>query len=153
MSQPNATEIECGLFIGGETESLPANCTSYTLIVNCTQDLPFSPNVPDGARIRIPVKDIDDPNQQTIMADTLINTNILHTIFDTLQAGGRVLVHCRMGQQRSAAVIAAYIMYSRKVDIKDAIRTVTLLRACAFFGGHVNFMTALEAFSKSSNKL
>jgi Dual specificity phosphatase, catalytic domain len=139
-------EILPNLFLGGESDSFSA---CYELIVNCTPDLPFMSSVPTHSCIRISVKDNDDPEQQAILYNHIRHTNTLERIRNTLIEGGNVLVHCRHGQQRSAAVIAAYIMYAHHVkDWKTSVNIVGAKRHEAFFAGNVNFKEALVKWSQ-----
>jgi protein-tyrosine phosphatase len=43
-----------------------------------------------------------------------------------------VLVHCMMGISRSATIVLAYLMYSRKMRLDDATRHVLQQRLCIF---------------------
>ena len=147
-----ATLVVDGVYLGAE-DDIPTSAW-YTLVVNCTPDLPFAADVPVSARIRIPVKDNGDPEQQVVMAEALVHGGVLQRMWSELNESGgdaRVLVHCRMGQQRSAAVVAAYLTFSRggeedaeEMTIDEAVRRVRERRPEAFLGGHVNFLAALQ---------
>jgi len=57
-----------------------------------------------------------------------------------------VLVHCAMGQSRSAAVVCAYMMFTHHVSAEQALREVQLKRPmCAPNKG---FMAQLQSFGK-----
>ena len=134
------TEIEERLFLGGQADSLVA----YDLVINCTTDIPFAFGLPTQSCLRVAIKDNGDLAQQHLLYDALINSDMLQQIKLHLGIGDSVLVHCRMGQQRSSAVIAAYLMYSRNIDVHTAVCIVRERRPESFFGGHINFIEALE---------
>jgi predicted protein tyrosine phosphatase len=67
-------------------------------------------------------------------------------IRDRLAAGDRVVVHCLAGQQRSPAVVAAYLMEERgDWDVDQAISFVRARKPDAFFH-KANFRDALDRF-------
>ena len=45
-------------------------------------------------------------------------------IDDCIKSGGRILVHCQMGQSRSAATVVGYLMKSRHMTYDDAFEFV-----------------------------
>lgn len=58
-------------------------------------------------------------------------------IRNALREGRRVLVHCRAGKSRSAAVVIGYLMWSRGIDYHTAYAIVCKARCiadpCSFF--------------------
>jgi protein-tyrosine phosphatase len=61
--------------------------------------------------------------------------------------GQPVVVHCHAGQQRSAAVMAAYLMWTRKMSLEQSVSYIKLCKPDAFLYG-VNFREALEKWAK-----
>ena len=106
-------------------------------IINCTKDLPM---VSDFGT-RLPVNDDRQPESIRIMQRYL--PKILDDIDSKRIAGINVLVHCRAGQQRSAAVIAAYLMKTTHMTPDEAVSYVKSRKPDAFFTG-VNFYEALS---------
>lgn len=128
-----ASRVVCNLYLGGEQESRGA----YDLIVNCTTDVP-------GGDVRIAVKDNGDPRQQAILLEHLPTAVVI--LERALAEGKRCLVHCRHGQQRSAAAVAAYLMHAGLAEgVENAVQTVRRQRPEAFLCG-VNFLEALTRF-------
>lgn len=72
--------------------------------------------------MRISVEDVD-------YADLLIHLPYACNFIDhALRSQGVVLVHCVQGLSRSAAVIAAYLMYSQHIRAADAMEIVRRAR-------------------------
>ncbi|KZT13025.1 phosphatases II [Laetiporus sulphureus 93-53] len=68
--------------------------------------------------LRIPVEDVNH-------ADLLIHLpEACQFIHEALNSNGIVLVHCVQGLSRSAAVVAAYLMYAKRIKAVDAIEEV-----------------------------
>lgn len=138
--------IVTNLFLGNAQDSEEFG-PNAGLVVNCTPDLPFFGNPSEQAHIRIPVKDNGDDSQQDKLLRLLIDLEVAQQIDDALSSGCTVLVHCRAGQQRSAAVVASYLMFSQDLTAPEAIRQVRSMKPDAFFGS-VNFHRTLDALEK-----
>lgn len=83
-------------------------CLGATHVVNCTPDLPCCFEDQGVAYMRVPVKDEQG-------ADLLAHLEPAAAfIREALAAGGVVLAHCKHGQSRSASVLAAYLMQTRR---------------------------------------
>ncbi len=61
--------------------------------------------------------EVDDKQSQQLMP--YFNTAI-EFIHSALKKGGRVLVHCAMGQSRSASIVIAYIMATKQLNADQA---------------------------------
>lgn len=128
------------LYLGSyEDAKVAVNRDSF--IINCSKDLPML-----GQGIRLPVN--DDLSREAMDTMTRELPRVLKIIDSVRASGGTVLVHCFAGQQRSAAVVAAYLM-AHGMCKQDAIEFVCSKKPDAFFTG-VNFDPALENFSKNS---
>ena len=113
MSFYAAKEIIPNLWIGsaangdGHRQTAPEwqRAKNIKLVVNCTRDIHF---VKNGANhYRVPVDDHPDEN-----ANIIAHWQVLMPIIrDYLFHRQPVLVHCYAGIQRSAATVAAFLMY------------------------------------------
>jgi len=106
---------------------------SSWLVVNCTKDLPMK-----GVGIRIPVDDSPEENDRMFGAFSYI------TRWIDEHMNQKVVVHCAAGQQRSAAVVAAYLLYKYPVlPVSQVIAYIKGRKSDAFLG-HETFRPALE---------
>ncbi|KJA29843.1 hypothetical protein HYPSUDRAFT_126880 [Hypholoma sublateritium FD-334 SS-4] len=114
--------IENRLYLGNimaarSTRSLAENRITHILSV-CTDPIPSE--VPEAGirHKRIAVEDVD-------YADLLIHLPAACDFIEqALNSGGVVLVHCVQGLSRSATVVAAYLMRSRRVNTTQALEMV-----------------------------
>ena len=146
ISRNTMTEIIPNLFLGTEADSRSHGF--YNVIINCTTNLPFHGDVDN---MRIPVEDTQSIDDMQNMLDRL--PLACSKIGANLSQGKPVLVHCRLGAQRSACVIAAYLMSTRGMSADDSIAFVQDRRREAFFHT-ANFLPCLhswESLLKSSS--
>ncbi|CCM05569.1 uncharacterized protein FIBRA_07796 [Fibroporia radiculosa] len=114
------------LFLGALDSAIAPRTLSdrrITHIVSLgTEPIPADNPASGFQHLRIPVEDVDH-------ADLLIHLPAAcHFIHNALGHGGNVLVHCVMGISRSAAVIAAYLMYSRRIPPMEALDVIRQTR-------------------------
>lgn len=62
-----------------------------------------------------------------------------------------VLVHCQAGMSRSASIVAAYLMYSKKMTVEEALETIRRVRPDT--QPNDGFMMQLEVFHQASFKI
>ena len=140
-------EILPGLWLGDKASSHNTDFLSakkIQCIINCTLDLPFI-NDKNIVKKRIPVNDDLSYESNEVMIKFLNNT--IDLIQRNLLQNINTLVHCYAGKQRSATVIACYLLkYGRikRESVYDLIRTK---RPEAFMPG-VNFEYAITSFIK-----
>ncbi|CAA7260027.1 unnamed protein product [Cyclocybe aegerita] len=114
--------VENRLFLGNimaarSTRSLTENRITHIVSV-CTDHIPAELPEAGICHMRIGVEDVD-------YADLLIHLPSACRFIDTaLRSGGAVLVHCVQGISRSAAVVAAYMMWSRRLNATQALEVV-----------------------------
>ncbi|KAF8914162.1 protein-tyrosine phosphatase-like protein [Gymnopilus junonius] len=118
--------IENRLFLGNimaakSTRSLTENRITHILSV-CSDPIPAEAPEAGIVHKRIAVEDVD-------YADLLIHLpSACQFIDQALRSGGVVLVHCVQGISRSAAVVAAYLMWSRRIPVAQALDIVRSAR-------------------------
>ena len=140
-----AREIRPGLWIGSEGDSKSASFVEkhgISLVVNCSKTIPTL-NLPGIEYYRIPVDDATDQND-TILSHFPV---VVRAIDSVLQRGKGVLVHCRAGMQRSAATVAAFLMYKYNLTAKNAIAAIKARKSETFWPTPT-FADALAKYEK-----
>ncbi|KAI0053821.1 phosphatases II [Auriscalpium vulgare] len=114
--------IEGRLFLGNivsaqSTRSLTERRITHIVSV-CTEPIPAEHPQSGIRHLRIPVQDAD-------VEDLLIwMPHACRFIDEALRVGGVVLVHGLHGLSRGATIMAAYLMWSRRISSTDALDTV-----------------------------
>ena len=108
-------------------------------VFNCTKTLPFAPTI--QRRFRVPVDDNLQPEEIQNMYDWAAETE--SKLVREYKAGNTILVHCHAGMQRSAAVIAMFLMVVLGIPADDAMARIRAKRSIAFFPA-ANFEPALR---------
>jgi len=146
MNRKDVDLIIPGLWLGNKTASLNDKFlkeNNITIVFNCTKDLPFQHGI--KKRYRVPVDD-------NLQAEEIRNMELwsYETIYKLTKEHkqGNVLVHCYAGMQRSAAVVAMFLIanYSMKKD--NAISFIKRKRSVAFWP-FTNFDKAIQGFQDS----
>lgn len=109
-------------------------------IINCTRDLPMIHTNAGGTRFYVD----DNPEEFTYVMTSNLPLMVRY-IDDHVSMNKDVVVHCFAGQQRSATVIAAYLMESKGLTAEEAITFIKNKKPDAFAGG-VHFMESLHEF-------
>lgn len=134
-------QIIRGLYITNYESAIDSNkLLRYNIktVINCT-------NKNDKTTLNINYLQIpidDPPSTKDI---NFINRNFMQ-IVDYIDAAimrdENVLVHCVMGSQRSATIVAVYLMAKFRVGYMDAITYIKSKRSICFFGD-VNYIDSL----------
>lgn len=146
----NADEILPGLWLGNFQASRDAvflQAHGIETVFNCTKDLPFHPSIKN--RYRVPVD--DNLKEEEIRNMELWSYEAIYKLLKEYKKGKPVLVHCAAGMQRSAAVVAMFLMVTQGMNWEQAHRHIKQRRAIAFFPS-TNFQKAIEGFYNSYQK-
>ncbi len=131
-------EIIPNLFLASYSDAKEA-VDEDMYVVNCTKDLPMLAN--DGIRIAV-----DDNEASANMKEMFLKMlEVPQRIHEELDAGRAVVVHCLAGQQRSAAMVAAYLMKYCGMNLETAVRLIRERKRDAFFWS-INFLDPLQRF-------
>ena len=136
-----------GLFLGGEEAALDIRLhqkLKFALVINCSNHIPFvREKNPTTRYVKVPVEDNLRIKEINKLGKLL--PNIVAMIHETLAEGKTVLVHCRLGRQRSAAIVAAYLMYRDGMTPSDAMKLVQKIKPDTF-QPEPNFVNALQDY-------
>lgn len=144
-----AKQIVPGLWIGSEGDSRNASFFKkhgIRFIVNATGNIPMR-HPADVTAYRVPVD--DHPDQNDLMLRHL--PIVVVAIDDVLKHGQGVLVHCRAGMQRSAGVVAGYLMWKRGMTADQAFEFINNKKHETFWPTPT-FDTALRAWETQLRK-
>lgn len=143
-------EIIPNIYVGNKNSAKDYNLVkNLTLIVNCTEDIPFYFREKKINRFRVSV-----PDDQSLDSNLRIITYIkpiLPTIHKCYLDKKKILIHCRAGSQRSATLLACYLIKYHNFTKDMAITYIRSKRGITFFPGP-NFNITLEIFSKQYSK-
>jgi dual specificity MAP kinase phosphatase len=125
--------------------------SNIDVVINCTEDIPFFCEKMKSSRpiytLRVPVNDDLEPTSVETLANLLPSvTSELYT--HHFKYHRRILVHCFAGIQRSASVVAAYLIRYFHYSLHDAIVLLKSKRMVCFTP-YNNFYLALEKFANS----
>jgi len=137
-----AKQIVQGLWIGSERDAAdPAflNKHNIRLIIKATDRVPQYSNI---KMMRVPVD--DSPNSAAMMAIYIPISTI--AINDMLRHGQHVLVHCRAGMNRSATVVAGYLMFNKGMTASQAMAYIKQRKPECFTP--MNFKNSLNAWER-----
>lgn len=138
-------EILPNLFLSNFADATNAAKERNFFVVNVTKDLPMIQ--PDG--FRIPVDD-DQTNESYVTFLQYLPVAI-QVIKEQLHLGHAVVVHCLAGQQRSPAVVAAFLLHVKVCDtLENAITLLRSKKQDALFWS-VNFKMPLQLWIASAN--
>lgn len=143
------------LFLGNIESSIDKsfiNKNKIKVIINCSNGIENKfENNKNIIYHRIPVDDSLLDYDINLMKDYL--PKIVKIIDYHLTNNNVVLVHCYAGRQRSAIVIAAYLIYKYNYSIDEAYQYILSKRSEAFhYGTSINFHESLLDFKKKMNK-
>jgi protein-tyrosine phosphatase len=152
MQSAAANEILPGLWLGNRHASKDRDfleMKNIGAIFNCTKDLPF-PHNQNQHLYRVPVD--DNLQQDEIRNLALWAWEIIYKVHKERVSGNRILVHCAAGMQRSAAVVAMYLISQYRCTTDEAIAFIKAKRPIAFYG-NANFYESIKAFEKSLQRM
>jgi predicted protein tyrosine phosphatase len=123
-------EMAPGLWLGDIDDAhdfAALNATGISAVFNITTNLPFVEGSAFVVQQRIAVEDDNDLKQMKKLTAAL--PQLMLDIQQCIDDSRQVLVHCKMGRQRSACVIAAYYCWSDKSSC-TARQAATVIKSC-----------------------
>lgn len=146
----SANEIIPNLFLGDITASQSQDFIEnmkINVVVNCSKNIPF---LKGGKykKIRVPVH--DNLQEEEIANMTRWSASIIRQLWDEYSKGSTILVHCHAGMQRSAAVVAMFLIFYQRYTHKEAIEYIQKRRPIAF-QPRPNFFKSIVYFESALN--
>ena len=140
-------EIFDHLYLGDAGFIFENNLPELGLIINCCPEVTINYNKLNIKPDVVYLKFNDDPEESDKLLKILDESKILNIMHDYISCGKNVLVHCAMGVQRSATIVACYLLKYYKADINTTILHIKHRRPQSFENG-VNFTKVLQHFRK-----
>lgn len=151
----DADQILPGLFLGNQESAedyafLKKN--KITVVINASNHIPHYHRNKGITYIRVPVDDslkVYDIKKMTVYLPYIVDT--LRQIHHNEHK--RVLVHCVQGMQRSAVIVAGYLVKYYNKTPMQAIKYIVAKRPIAFYNGRsLNFIDSLKEFHNNLKK-
>lgn len=118
----------------------------FGLVVNCTNDVPFlSPRRESTKYIKVPIN--DNLKKKEIDKFYKFISDTVQLMCDCIAKGDKVLVHCHAGRQRSATIVACWLMKERRIPYREAVILVQSANVHAFTPC-VNFEPVLARYEE-----
>lgn len=148
----SANEIIPNLFLGDIAASKNKEfyeSVNIGMVVNCSKTIPFLDGR-DFKKVRVPV----DDNLQDAEINNLAKwgPSIIRKIWEEYQKGTTILVHCHAGMQRSAAVVAMFLMFYQRCTHREAMTRIKKRRPIVFEPS-ANFYRAILSFENRLNEV
>lgn len=144
---PDAHEIVPGVWLGNRIAALNDKWlikNNISVVFNASKDIPFSINA--KRQYRIPVD--DNLKAEEIRNMTLWSHEIIYNVLKEHNKGEPILIHCAAGMQRSACIMAMFLIATRGYSWNQAINYIQGIRPIAFRPG-ANFKESIIAFNTS----
>jgi len=129
------------IYVGSEKDSRTPE--EFDVVVNCSPNLPFF-TTENQISVRIPFEDGGFEEDNAVLRERI--PAFVERMDAWVREDKRVLVHCRMGFQRSCTVIAAYLIWRHAISARTAVSVMQHAYRYAFFGGP-NFEAFLEGWA------
>ena len=152
MSRPPgnpADEILPGLWLGNLEASQDTAFLKekrIDAVFNCTKNLPFVHSV--KRKYRLPVD--DNLKEEEIRNMELMSFEVIYKVIHEYKQGP-ILVHCAAGMQRSAAVVAMFLIATKGMKSDEAIKYIRERRPIAFQPGP-NFLKSIKGFEATFDR-
>lgn len=150
MANEIANEIVPRLWLGNKHAAANESWLqqhNITVVFNCTKTLPFAESV--RRMYRVPVDDNLEAEEIANLGSWAAETQV--KLIREYKAGRTILVHCHAGMQRSAAVMAMFLITMYGMSADQAMDFVKSKRPVAFFPS-ANFERAIRQWDAEMAK-
>ena len=147
VTEMDVSKILPRLWLGNKRAALNTRWlheNRITTVFNCTKDIPFGSGPHRQYRIAID----DSLLQEDIQKLTNWTPEIMYKLMAEYNRGATILVHCYAGVQRSAAVVAMFLMTLNKQPMSVIF---PFMRHCRpiVFTPHINFKDSIQLWERN----
>lgn len=111
-------------------------------VFNCTKNIPFS-LIDHIQKYRVPLD--DNLQAEEIRNARLWSFESVYRVAAEYKAGSEILIHCHAGMQRSACIVAMFLIFITRCKPDEAINFIKSRRPVAFLNS-INFKDAIYGF-------
>lgn len=115
-------------------------------VFNCTKNIPFVNSVPRKYRLAVD----DNLEEEEIRNMEHWAMEVVYKLTQEVR-NGPVLVHCHAGMQRSAAVVAMYLIANYKMKSDKAMAAIKEKRPIVFTPA-ANFLRSIQGFEQTFDR-
>lgn len=116
---------------------------NITVVFNCTKNHEFASSI--SHKYRVPID--DSLMEEDLKKLGYWSFEIVYKLLQEYKSGKSILVHCHAGRQRSAAVVAMFLLFLTKKPIDDVIKFIQSKRPIAFTP-YPNFISSIMFYEK-----
>jgi hypothetical protein len=120
-------------------------------VFNCTKDIPFHPTISRQYRVAVDDSRQEEDINKLDKWSFEIVYKLAHEVRRSNTEGSGILVHCAAGMQRSAAVVAMYLIAMKNMTTDEAITFIQSKRPIAF-RPEANFEKSIRNFETTFNR-
>lgn len=141
MERQHSNEIIPNLYLGDA--GFVREDRSFELIINCCPEVDIIYQEPSNV---VYLRFHDDPRDNGKFLSELEKHKVLENIHAHVVGSKPVIVHCAMGIQRSASIVACYLLkYCVTNGVQNTLDFIRSKRKVAFSTGY-NFLQAMKQF-------
>lgn len=137
------------LYLGSACFVYAENLPHFSLIINICPEINCDYSSVSCNKI-VCIKVMDSKGENLKLIHLLEKENVMEQIQERVSKRENVLVHCAMGVSRSASLVASYLCFANKMDIKEACKLIREKRPQCFTTGF-HFVKTMKYFSLRSS--
>lgn len=120
----------------------------FSLIINICPEINCDYSSVSHNKV-IYIKVVDSKGENVKLIHLLEKEKVMELIQECISKRENVLVHCALGVSRSASLVASYLCFTNKMDVKDACKFIREKRPQCFTTGF-HFVRTMKYFSLKS---
>jgi protein-tyrosine phosphatase len=137
------------LYLGGASFVYADILPHFSLIINLCPEINCDYSSVSHDKILF-LKVLDSKEENEKLIDLIEKEKVMELIQSCISKRENVLVHCAMGVSRSASLVASYLCFANKMDVKEACKLIREKRPQCFTTGF-HFVKTMKYFSIKSS--